>query len=519
MHGYLVYLTRDRDAAEDLTAETFEKALRHWRRFDPRRGSARTWLCQPRAHDRARPLPRRGRRRRRESAYAAASRSSRRGRLFGGLSPALERALAALSAGEREVIALRVLLDLDAETAARVLGISADRLLDPAEPRAEEARREDERRCRSLTTSRSSTRSARRRSRRPPSSARACARSRRLSPAAPPRQAPRAALAAALFAGGAPAAVAVALAVRSRSGSPTPVAQARRRQRQAGQADVARHVSPVLRRHRSTGARRAGWRRRRGGGRHERGVRRQPPRDPGRAQLYDAELTLKIKNLSTATKRALRLTRTSTATCGASTTAPAPSGARRTSSCASRSGSVQEAIVKFSALGDILDQHVSIQDVQPTVDKRFRQMQAHARPDHEAAGEARRTRRSPRRARRARRRARRQRSTRSSPCRSRRRRWPAQTSFATVELDLRQAGKAVVVPHDPSRIGQRAPPLRPDPGRRGEGAGLRAGRRRAAARCWRFLALARATWRRRAEAHLLSRVSGCYSTSSWPAGQ
>ena len=42
-----------------------------------------------------------------------------------GLSPALETALVALSAGEREVVALRVLLDLDGESAARVLGISA----------------------------------------------------------------------------------------------------------------------------------------------------------------------------------------------------------------------------------------------------------------------------------------------------------------------------------------------------------------------------------------------------------
>ena len=46
MYAYLVYLTRDRALAEDLTADTFEKALRHWRRFDPRRASARTWLCQ-----------------------------------------------------------------------------------------------------------------------------------------------------------------------------------------------------------------------------------------------------------------------------------------------------------------------------------------------------------------------------------------------------------------------------------------------------------------------------------------
>ena len=46
MYGYLVYLTRDRSLAEDLAADTFEKALKHWRRFDSSRGSARTWLCQ-----------------------------------------------------------------------------------------------------------------------------------------------------------------------------------------------------------------------------------------------------------------------------------------------------------------------------------------------------------------------------------------------------------------------------------------------------------------------------------------
>lgn len=124
VHGYLVYLTRDRGIAEDLTAETFERALRLWRRFDPRRGSARTWLCQLartvaldhfRAEDR---------RRRREGAYVVSDPEQPEEDLFGGLSPELERALAALSAGEREVIALRVLLDLDGETAARVLGIS-----------------------------------------------------------------------------------------------------------------------------------------------------------------------------------------------------------------------------------------------------------------------------------------------------------------------------------------------------------------------------------------------------------
>src|SRR6476620_12359541 len=46
VYGYLAWFTSDRFAAEDLTAVTFERALRLWHRFDPDRGSARTWLCQ-----------------------------------------------------------------------------------------------------------------------------------------------------------------------------------------------------------------------------------------------------------------------------------------------------------------------------------------------------------------------------------------------------------------------------------------------------------------------------------------
>ena len=46
VYGYLAWFTGDRFAAEDLAAETFERALRLWHRYDPERGSARTWLCQ-----------------------------------------------------------------------------------------------------------------------------------------------------------------------------------------------------------------------------------------------------------------------------------------------------------------------------------------------------------------------------------------------------------------------------------------------------------------------------------------
>ena len=123
VHAYLVYLTRDRGAAEDLTAETFEKALRQWRRFDPRRGSARTWLCQIARTTALDHFRAEERRRRREQSASSGEPVHVEDGVFG-ISPELERALAALSAGEREVIALRVLLDLDQETAARVLGIS-----------------------------------------------------------------------------------------------------------------------------------------------------------------------------------------------------------------------------------------------------------------------------------------------------------------------------------------------------------------------------------------------------------
>jgi RNA polymerase sigma-70 factor (ECF subfamily) len=122
VYGYLVYLTRDRTLAEDLAAETFEKALKLWRRFDPRRASARTWLCQIARTTALDWFRAEERRTRREQAVARPDVAE--GEMPEGLSPELAAALAALSAGEREVIALRILLELDGDEAARVLGIS-----------------------------------------------------------------------------------------------------------------------------------------------------------------------------------------------------------------------------------------------------------------------------------------------------------------------------------------------------------------------------------------------------------
>jgi RNA polymerase sigma-70 factor (ECF subfamily) len=124
VYRYLLMLTRDRQVAEDLSGDTFVKALRLWPRFDPRRGSASTWLCQIartialdhfRAEDR---------RRRREDTYARRESAWDDRPLAEGLSPGLEAGLRELSAAEREVIALRVVLELDGDNAARILGIS-----------------------------------------------------------------------------------------------------------------------------------------------------------------------------------------------------------------------------------------------------------------------------------------------------------------------------------------------------------------------------------------------------------
>jgi hypothetical protein len=115
--------------------------------------------------------------------------------------------------------------------------------------------------------------------------------------------------------------------------------------------------------------------------------------------------------------------------------------------------SVQDAIVRFSALGEILDQHVSIRDVQPQLDRRFRAMQtvrdaiakvqARLESPTLSAGE--------------------RKALEHELIASRRQllelqreqtRLLRQTSFATVSIALRSADQAVVVPHDQGRLGR-----------------------------------------------------------------
>jgi RNA polymerase sigma factor (sigma-70 family) len=121
VHRYLLFLTGNPTLAEDLAGETFERAFRTWRRFDPRRGSARTWLCQIARTTALDHFRAEERRRRREDRFARQRIEIEEPPVVSG---ELGAALARLSPAEREVVALRVLLELDGPSTARLLGIS-----------------------------------------------------------------------------------------------------------------------------------------------------------------------------------------------------------------------------------------------------------------------------------------------------------------------------------------------------------------------------------------------------------
>jgi RNA polymerase sigma-70 factor (ECF subfamily) len=120
---FLAHLVGDRHLAEDLTADTFERALRAWASYDPERGTPVAWLvgiARRIAFDHFRSERRR---RDRESRWAATEPVATGAPAGpGGLSPVLRSALAALPPAERELVALRVVLGLDTREAAAIVG-------------------------------------------------------------------------------------------------------------------------------------------------------------------------------------------------------------------------------------------------------------------------------------------------------------------------------------------------------------------------------------------------------------
>jgi RNA polymerase sigma factor (sigma-70 family) len=119
--GFLVYRTGDRALAEDVLADTFERALRARRRFDPRRGSRKTWIYSialNRLRDQARRRETESRALERVAAHSSPGESGsleevdRRDELLSGL--------AALSTEEREALALRYGADLTVPEIAKL---------------------------------------------------------------------------------------------------------------------------------------------------------------------------------------------------------------------------------------------------------------------------------------------------------------------------------------------------------------------------------------------------------------
>ena len=123
VYRYLLMLTSNPSLADDLTGATFEKAFKQWRRYDPRRAAPVTWLCSIARTTALDHFRADARRRRREERFALEQPEAEELSLAG-LSPELEAAMVELTAAEREVVALRIVLDFDAESAARVLGVS-----------------------------------------------------------------------------------------------------------------------------------------------------------------------------------------------------------------------------------------------------------------------------------------------------------------------------------------------------------------------------------------------------------
>jgi RNA polymerase sigma-70 factor (ECF subfamily) len=128
VYGFIGYRVKTPEQAEDLTQQTFERALKAWRRFDPERSKPSTWLLaiarnllidhyrHQQVHKEA---PLEGSELETlEGAPAAPDRPNL------GLAPDLERALAALADRDREVIALRFGGDLNGPEIAEITGLS-----------------------------------------------------------------------------------------------------------------------------------------------------------------------------------------------------------------------------------------------------------------------------------------------------------------------------------------------------------------------------------------------------------
>jgi RNA polymerase sigma-70 factor, ECF subfamily len=121
LFGFLAYRTGDRGLAEDLLADTFERALRARKRFDRSKASEKTWLYAIALN-----LVRDSARRRSTEARALERMPRERADASDELAAVehrdeVQRAMAVLSDEEREAVALRFGGDLTVPEMAKLL--------------------------------------------------------------------------------------------------------------------------------------------------------------------------------------------------------------------------------------------------------------------------------------------------------------------------------------------------------------------------------------------------------------
>ncbi|HEY3727743.1 MAG TPA: sigma-70 family RNA polymerase sigma factor [Solirubrobacteraceae bacterium] len=123
IYGFLAYQIGDRHLAEDLTQATFERALRDWSRFDPRRATERTWLLAI-ARNLLIDQHRKDRHRRTEETNEERTPTGLGPEEQIGAAAELTEALTKLSERDREVLALHYGAGLTGAEISQLLGLS-----------------------------------------------------------------------------------------------------------------------------------------------------------------------------------------------------------------------------------------------------------------------------------------------------------------------------------------------------------------------------------------------------------
>ena len=123
--AYAATLLRDGAAAEDVTAQAFERAYRKRSRFDARRGSPRAWLFGIARNAALDELRRRKRAATTEIPGPVAAPTPDEAAELAAERDAVRAALSSLAPRDREVIALKYHADLSHAEIAEILGVSA----------------------------------------------------------------------------------------------------------------------------------------------------------------------------------------------------------------------------------------------------------------------------------------------------------------------------------------------------------------------------------------------------------